>query len=282
MSFGKIFESTYTGSMVGAGPVVFAVWGYVIANTKPPGVVELNPTILGAMLGTSAESVQEAIAYLMAEDPRSRSSECDGRRLMKQGPFLYSVPTWQKYRNARNDEERRAYNAKAAKKHREKVKASNHASITVNDCQPKYAKAEAEAEAEVHTHPLRGPSSPEEAWTYAQSLNSQAKSSGSTAPLWTRQAVDVWYDFRQNAEWTKEQAGNAAVPIKDWRGDLRVSASWAISRATAPHGSRNGSTPPPPDQSDYFTRFQKKEHRSQNAAQQDKAAPIPPETIQTR
>ena len=35
MFFGKHFASMYEGSLVGSGPVVFAVMGYVIANQKP-------------------------------------------------------------------------------------------------------------------------------------------------------------------------------------------------------------------------------------------------------
>lgn len=148
MSFGKIFESTYTGSMVGSGPVVFAVWGYIIANTRPPGVVEINPIILGAMLGATAESVQNALDFLQAEDARSRSKECDGRRLVKIGEFIYSVPTWQRYREARNDDERKEYMRDYMRDYRLKIKETGTVKQCVNTGKPQLAKAEAEAEAE--------------------------------------------------------------------------------------------------------------------------------------
>ena len=148
MSFGKIFESTYTGSMVGSGPVVFAVWGYVIANTRPPGVVEINPIILAAMLGSTTESVQNALDFLQAEDARSRSKECGGRRLVGIGEFIYSVPTWQRYREARNDDERKEYMRDYMREYRLKIKETDVVKQCVNSSKPQLAKAEAEAEAE--------------------------------------------------------------------------------------------------------------------------------------
>ena len=132
--YGKIFESTFTGSMVGTGVTVFAIWSYVIANTRPPGHVELNPVILGAILGCPAEDVTRAIEALCQPDPASRSPECEGRRLVKEAPFLFSVPTWARYRATRNDDERKAYNREAQRKSRER--RSSAMSMTVSTCQP--------------------------------------------------------------------------------------------------------------------------------------------------
>jgi hypothetical protein len=41
--YGKIFPELYTGSMVGAGCHVFAVWCYALASCDEKGCVELNP-----------------------------------------------------------------------------------------------------------------------------------------------------------------------------------------------------------------------------------------------
>lgn len=141
MSFGKIFESTFTGSMVGAGPTVFAVWAYVIANTRPPGEVEINPVILAAILGTSVDDIDASLTVLTSPDERSRTKLFDGRRLVKTGEFSYEVPTWLQYRNSRNDEERKAYNREAQRKHREK-RTSNGASMTCQASKPRSAQAE--------------------------------------------------------------------------------------------------------------------------------------------
>jgi hypothetical protein len=112
--FGKIFESLYTGSMRGAGSAVFAVWGYVIANQKPDKVVgaqvELNPEILAFLIGESEQKIVEAIAYLCAPDPKSKSKEEGGRRLIEIGVRSYRVVNGPKYLKIRNEEERREYN----------------------------------------------------------------------------------------------------------------------------------------------------------------------------
>lgn len=119
--YGKAFKSMYTGSMVGAGPVKFTVWHYAITYADPPGIVELNPKLLAAIIGGCTEAdIEEAIAWLCAPDPRSRSTEHEGRRLLKCGAFAYEVPTWAKYNKIRNSEDRRQQNVEAARRYREK------------------------------------------------------------------------------------------------------------------------------------------------------------------
>ena len=108
--YGKHFAQTYTGSMFGAGPVVFAVWGYVIANARRDGTVEVNAQLVAAALGASVEDVGKALSYLTSPDPTSRSKEHDGKRLLPLGEFLYIVPNYKRFNAMRNDDERRAYN----------------------------------------------------------------------------------------------------------------------------------------------------------------------------
>jgi len=77
--------------------MVFAVWGWIIANARD-GEVEINPRLLASVLGESREDVIQAVDFLCSPDPDSRTAEEDGRRLVKEGPFLYRVVTWEKYR----------------------------------------------------------------------------------------------------------------------------------------------------------------------------------------
>ena len=106
--YGKYFQSTFTGSMYGAGLDVFAVWGYVIAHVVD-GLVELNPFLLASTLGTSPEIVEKAIEKLCAPDPRSRNKDEDGRRLLREGEFAYRVVNHPKYSGIANEKERREY-----------------------------------------------------------------------------------------------------------------------------------------------------------------------------
>jgi hypothetical protein len=150
--YGKFFASAFTGSMFGAGSDVFAVWAYVIANTKD-SQVELNPNLLAATLGTSRERVQQAIDFLCAPDPNSRSKDAEGRRLVREGEFAYRVPTFSAYRAIRNEEERREYNRvkKAEQRERDRavktyvIDSQRKSSVSAN------TEAEAEAEAEAGT-----------------------------------------------------------------------------------------------------------------------------------
>ena len=119
--FGKLFESTFTGSMFGAGADIFAVWSYVIAHTSG-GTVELNPAMVGAVIGMKPAAVSEVIKYLCAPDPRSRSQEEDGRRIIHEGGFQYRVVNHFKYRAIKNSEERKEYNREAKRRERSRVK----------------------------------------------------------------------------------------------------------------------------------------------------------------
>ncbi len=119
--YGKAFENMYRGSMVGAGVAVFAVWGYVITNTRNSRV-ELNPKLLGMVLGGSEAEIQGAIEYLCAPDPDSTNKDKGGRRLIRESQFQYFVVSWAQYQAIKSEEGRREYNRLAQQRHRAKKK----------------------------------------------------------------------------------------------------------------------------------------------------------------
>jgi hypothetical protein len=127
--FGKLFQTCYSGSMVGAGAAVFAVWPYAISNAVK-GRVELNPVLMAAILGMPVQAVEQAIDYLCQPDPRSRSKEHDGRRLIREGEFQYFMPTHGKYSAMRTNDDRREYFRLKKREQRAKVKLSNGLSLT--------------------------------------------------------------------------------------------------------------------------------------------------------
>lgn len=133
--YGKHFQSTYSGSMVGSGPTVFAVWGYVIAHAQD-SMVELNPAIIATVIGCDVKEITDAISVLLAPDPRSRTKDHDGRRLIKHTEFLYFVPTYEKYHSIRNEEERRKYMREYMRKYR------------VNTCKHQLAHTETDTDTE--------------------------------------------------------------------------------------------------------------------------------------
>lgn len=124
--FGKAFASMYDGSLYGAGAIVFAVWGYVIACQEPSrlhgSVVTLNAKKLADTIGEDEESVGKAIEFLCAPDANSTTKEEQGRRLIRLGEFEYRVVNGAKYRAIRDREMRRAQLREAQDRHRAKVK----------------------------------------------------------------------------------------------------------------------------------------------------------------
>ncbi len=123
--YGKSYESKFKGSMMGAGFNVFAVWDYVITNTHF-GVIELNPklvafTLAGARDGAEQEVI-EAIDYLCRPDPKSRSQEEGGRRMIQEGEYQYRVVNWESYQQMRNENHLREYNRRKQAEYRAREK----------------------------------------------------------------------------------------------------------------------------------------------------------------
>jgi hypothetical protein len=127
--YGIVFESLFTGSMFGAGPTRFAVWMYVLAKHRD-GLVELNPALLAATLGTTGEDVRDAIAYHCAPDTESRTADHEGRRLMHVDGMTYGLVNWPKYKELLTAERRRQQNADAQARLRERKQGSADVSIS--------------------------------------------------------------------------------------------------------------------------------------------------------
>ncbi len=130
MGYGKHFESMYTGSMFGMGADVFAVWGYVISSmrvTKLEAHAELNPRLIGAVIGMSVERVVAAIAKLEEPDPQSRSESHGGSRLVAvtkktPGPVQYLVVNGYKYRYTPDEQSKREKDRNRQRRARAKKK----------------------------------------------------------------------------------------------------------------------------------------------------------------
>lgn len=105
--FGKSFESTFEGTLVGRGAVTIAVMLYAIAkqryDPRHGSLVPIQPAILAATLGEPVEKVEAALLFLCAPDKHGGSAE-DGRRLVKVAEFQYRVVDGAKYRKARATE----------------------------------------------------------------------------------------------------------------------------------------------------------------------------------
>jgi len=119
--YGKIFATMYEGSLAGSGPTVFALFGYCIAKADPDThCVMLNPTVLSAIIGTTPEEINKAIAFLESPDEKSKNKDRDGRRIVNDSGFSYFVVSHEHYRNIKNNADRCAYERERKRKQREK------------------------------------------------------------------------------------------------------------------------------------------------------------------
>jgi hypothetical protein len=131
----------YTGSMIGSGAAVFAVMGYVIANTNSrSSLVELNPALLAFIIGEPETAIVAAIEKLCATDAKSRQKVEDGRRLIRRGEFEYFVVNFRHYRDLLRKEQRNAYMAELMAEKREKERANR---LLTGANSPVYADASA-------------------------------------------------------------------------------------------------------------------------------------------
>lgn len=113
--YGKIFERMYTGSMMGSGAMMFAVWPYVIAHMKPNRdrtvfTVELNAQLMAVLIGEEASEIEGVLARCCEPDGSSRTPDKDGRKLVKLGTYLYEVVNGAVYDRIKREEELRDQN----------------------------------------------------------------------------------------------------------------------------------------------------------------------------
>jgi hypothetical protein len=72
-------------------------------------MVELNADIIGFLIGEPGDVVAGVIKEMCAKDPKSRTVEEEGRKLVQLTEYEYRVVNGAHYRNIRNEESRREY-----------------------------------------------------------------------------------------------------------------------------------------------------------------------------
>ena len=148
--FGKVFASLWQGSMVGQADAQL-VFVYMIANCDVDGFIDQTQEVIAALTGIPVERVRVAVEMLSAPDPRSRSVEEGGRRIVPMDDardWGWQIVNYWKYRAMRDEEVRRAQNRASSARRRERVMTRQHESAPVSRGQPSSAHAEGEADGE--------------------------------------------------------------------------------------------------------------------------------------
>jgi hypothetical protein len=135
--YGRIWESLYKGSLIGAGIEAFAVWPYVISNMKPHAeygaAVQLNPVLLALIFGCDVKLVRKGIEKLCEPDADSHRKEEGGRRLVKISGYFYRVVNGKYYMGLRSKEMNRIRHAEAQREYRNRKKAVKKSGTTLAD-----------------------------------------------------------------------------------------------------------------------------------------------------
>ena len=195
--------------MVGAGLHVFSVWPYCIAHVRPPGIVEVNPKLVAAIIGTTSDKVQEALDFLCQPDPDSRSRAEDGRRLVREGQFLYRMVNFQEYRNRIAAESK-----KQADRERIALKRSECRNLSQDVANVAQAEAEAEAE-DTHIEPPKG----------FPKTEKDAIEIGALAGA-DKETCRVAYNFAVSRGYTDAHG----QPIRSWRHFVKANAAMNSER----------------------------------------------------
>lgn len=228
--YGKIFPAMWTGSLMGKGSVTQNLMSYAVSNCDADGCVELNATLLSCLFGDPKDKVEEAITHLCSPDPESRTPDEDGRRLTREGQFLYHIVNYCKYRDLRDLDKRREQTKEAMRRYRTRQKeAQNNVSNSeqrdpdvseCNQCEPKQKqkqKQKQEEEKEGAAAPLPAPPSEPPAKRKRFQIPSPDQVEEYAESLGYRLDARAFCDFYATKGWVVGKS-----PMKDWRAAVRT------------------------------------------------------------
>lgn len=134
----KMFKSIFDGSLYGQfEPTVVFMAMLVIAERE--GIVDMTPQAIAARCGYPLDIVLRGIEELEKPDPRSRTPDEDGRRIIKledSRDWGWRITNYEKYEKIRSAEERREYFRLKKQEQRAKAKLSTSSVHTVHQCPP--------------------------------------------------------------------------------------------------------------------------------------------------
>ncbi len=142
----KLFRTIWDGSLYGHYPTS-GVFMVMLSLADRDGVVDMTPEAIAGTTGWPLEVIRSGIHELMQPDPRSRTPDHEGRRLLlldESRDWGWRITTYGIHRDRMRSIERREYLRIAQRKHRANVNSRKH----VNHYKP-IAEAEAEAEVDV-------------------------------------------------------------------------------------------------------------------------------------
>ena len=152
MGFTKLWANIIHSSIWHEGHDTLRVWIYLLAMVGPDGIAQTSVPDVSARCFIPPDRTREILLKLSEPDLDSRSLNDEGRRIERVDGG-YFVINYQKYREMRDEEERKRQVREAVRRHRQRQKEEvnqhgNQDVIQSNMGKPRKAQAEAEAEAE--------------------------------------------------------------------------------------------------------------------------------------
>jgi hypothetical protein len=143
--FAKIFSQIFDSS-IAADYMNRHVFMDLLVLADREGVVDMTLDAVSRRTNVPEEIVAHAISVLMTPDPKSRSGDEEGRRLIpldSHRDWGWQIVNYEHYRNIRDEEARRAYFRDKQRAHREKNRQTM--SSGVKDSQTKSPRHNASA-----------------------------------------------------------------------------------------------------------------------------------------
>lgn len=143
--YAKVFRSIFDGSLYGHFEATIVFLAMLVLADKD-GTVDMTAEKLAAACGYPLDIVQKGIDQLEKPDPRSRTPDEDGKRivLLHNAGWGWQIVNYAKYRDIRSAEERREYFRLKKQEQRAAAKAQD-----VHQCPPEStARHPSDAESE--------------------------------------------------------------------------------------------------------------------------------------
>jgi hypothetical protein len=122
MGYTKLFDSMWSGSLYGKFEAS-AVFMVLLSLSDSEGQIDMTPEAIAGRTGWPLDFIQEGIRQLEEPDPRSRTPDADGRRIIRiveARAWGWFITNHEKYREEMRSIERREYLREAKRRERAK------------------------------------------------------------------------------------------------------------------------------------------------------------------
>jgi len=165
--FSKVFSTMWAGTLYGRFEAS-AVFMVLLSLCNKDGCIDMTPEAIAGATGWPLDLISRGIDELAAPDPRSRTPDEEGRRIVlidKHRDWGWRITNYLKYRDKMRSAERREYLRQAKQKERSRKSTNVNRSTEVNRSQP-IADTDTEADK------TRGAKAP--VWQEVENLNHEA------------------------------------------------------------------------------------------------------------